>query len=114
MSAIENRLTPPGWTYFSIYRNHSIYLASDPKSKYKYAAGQGETLTVFDYSFDQIRAQLDEITKPGRDLEVGPDIIIRLKRADVTMKLATVLISQAVIEIENLREEVKNLKEKSE
>lgn len=55
-----------GYTYFTIYRAHAVY--HNPKAeKYTYAAGHGSgPITVFDVSFDEIRAQLDEITAAGR------------------------------------------------
>jgi len=56
---------PSGYTYFSTYRAHALYVNSDPDAKYAYAAGKDERITVFDHSFEAIRAQLDEICGAG-------------------------------------------------
>ena len=56
---------PSGYTYFSIYRAHAVYVNSDQDAKYAYAAGRDGRITVFDHSFDGIRAQLDVICGAG-------------------------------------------------
>lgn len=56
---------PEGYSYFSIYRNTAIYENIKPETEYQYAAGSGDTLTVFDHSFKGIRDQLDEIHSAG-------------------------------------------------
>jgi hypothetical protein len=59
-------ISTEGYTYFSIYRAHAIY--HNPRAeKYTYAAGIDEQITVFDVGFSEIQAQLDEITRNGRD-----------------------------------------------
>ncbi len=54
-----------GYTYFSIYRAHAVYINSDPGAQYAYAAGRDQQITVFDHSFESIMAQLDEICAAG-------------------------------------------------
>ena len=57
-------ISTEGYTYFSIYRNHAIYINSKAE-KYTYAAGHDGRITVFDVSFKKIQKQLDEITGNG-------------------------------------------------
>lgn len=54
-----------GFTYFSIYRAHAVYVNSDTGALYAYAAGRDGRITVFDHSFEAIMAQLDEICGAG-------------------------------------------------
>ena len=54
-----------GYSYFSIYRAHAVFVNSDPDARYAYAAGTNEKITVFDHSFEAIRAQLDRICGAG-------------------------------------------------
>jgi hypothetical protein len=54
-----------GYTYFTIYRAHAIY-HNPAAEKYTYAAGANGEISVFDVSFEKIRAQLDEITGATR------------------------------------------------
>jgi hypothetical protein len=57
-------ISTEGYTYFSIYRAHAIYV--NPEAEvYTYAAGRDDRITVFDVSFEKIQAQLDEITRNG-------------------------------------------------
>jgi hypothetical protein len=57
-------ISTEGYTYFSIYRAHAIYV--NPKAeRYTYAAGRDDRITVFDVGFSEIQAQLDEITRNG-------------------------------------------------
>jgi hypothetical protein len=59
-------ISTEGYTYFSIYRAHAIY-HNPTAEKYTFGAGSPDgPVTIFDVSFGKIRAQLDEITKPGR------------------------------------------------
>jgi hypothetical protein len=57
-----------GYTYFTIYRAHSVYYNPNAE-RYTYAAGKADgEITIFDTGFAEIRAQLDEITREsGRE-----------------------------------------------
>ena len=58
-------MSTDGYAYFSIYRAHAVYVDFDPDAKYAYAAGKDGRITVFDHSFEAIRAQLDVICGAG-------------------------------------------------
>jgi hypothetical protein len=58
-------ISTEGYAYFTIYRAHAVYHNPDAV-KYKFAAGENGNITIFDKSFDKIRAQLDEITGASR------------------------------------------------
>ena len=62
MASEADSKTLAGWTYFSAYRNHSLYVG-DAVSTFGYAAGDNDGVWIFDHSFEKLRAQLDEITK---------------------------------------------------
>ena len=57
---LEDVLTIEGYTYVTIYRNHSVY-TKRVDGNYTYAAGDKERVWIFADSFGGIRAQLDEI-----------------------------------------------------
>jgi hypothetical protein len=61
MTTVGKPISTEGYAYFTIYRAHAIYHNPDA-AKYTYAAGANGEISVFDVSFDKIRAQLDEIT----------------------------------------------------
>jgi hypothetical protein len=65
MTLSSKPISTEGYTYFTIYRAHAIYHNPDAV-KYTYAAGANGEISVFDVSFDKIRAQLDEITGASR------------------------------------------------
>jgi len=60
-----------GYTYFTIYRAHAVYINSKAKEN-AYAAGKADgPITLFADSFEEIRAKLDE----ARADEVGSRVV---------------------------------------
>jgi len=62
-----------GYTYFTIYRNHSIWHNRDALAPcHEYAAtsegGEAPTFTIFAESFGAIRKKLDEAIQPCPEL----------------------------------------------
>ena len=60
----DNPTSLDGYNHLSIYRNYAIYSRLDGE-RYPFAAGNNERVWVFDYSFEALQSQLDEINAAG-------------------------------------------------
>ncbi len=56
-----------GYFFFTIYRAHAVHCHNGKGvPPYQYKAKRGDVFTVFDHTFEGMRAQLDEIHGAGK------------------------------------------------